>query len=267
MKNLLFCLIFLVSSITFSQTSLSDYSYVIVPEQYEFLKGRDQFKINSMTKFYLEKSGFNAFFTSDAPNANRCEGLYANIEELSSFLGTKVQVVLKDCNGNEVYRSPEGKSKYKEHDKKYQDALREAFTGLEIMNVKQKDVVLLNETSITENASNKTEKTKPATEVVKANNKENISITSIGKMPSSKFSNYSNNGKTYLLRKTDEGYSLYEESATAKDGLLLIGTISTVENGLHFTDSSGNEYPAQFDASENLTINMGDSTMVFQAEN
>ncbi len=138
--------LFLATNAISQNTNLSDYSYVVIPEQFDFLKGRDQFQMNSMSKFYFEKSGFNAYLADSAPNANRCDGLYANVEELKSIFGTKLQIVLKDCNDNEIYRSQEGKSKYKEYDKTYQDALRKAFNSVEAMGVNQKDVVLLSDT-------------------------------------------------------------------------------------------------------------------------
>src|SRR5690606_22772405 len=116
---------------------------VVVPERFEFLKTKDRYQINSMMKFYFEKSGFNAYLADSAPNANRCDGLYADLEELKALFGTKLQLVLKDCNDNEIYRGQEGRSKYKEYDKSYQDALRKAFVSLEAMRVHQKDVVLL----------------------------------------------------------------------------------------------------------------------------
>ena len=82
---LLLTALFLSINFQAQQTNLSDYSYVIVPDQFDFLKSKDQFQLNSMTKFYFEKSGFNAYLADSAPNANRCDGLYANVEELKTL--------------------------------------------------------------------------------------------------------------------------------------------------------------------------------------
>lgn len=239
------------------QTDLSDYRYVIVPEQFDFQKRKDQFQLNSMTKFYFEKSGFNAYLAASAPNANRCDGLYANVEELKALFGTKLQVVLKDCNDNEIYRSPVGKSKYKEFEKAYQDALRKAFGGVQLLNVKQKQVVLLSNTPVASS-----EERQPKAQIA-ASSKPEISEVSGNLLPVAKFSNYSLNGKTYLLRKTAEGYSLYEETASAEDGLLLKGKIIVMDNVVKFMDTSGNVADAAFDASGNLSINDGASTTVY----
>ncbi len=246
----------------FSQNkNLSDYSYIVVPDQFDFLNEKDQFQLNSMTKFYFEKSGYNAYLSELAPNANRCDGLYANVEKLKMILGTKLQIVIKDCNDVEIYRSSEGKSKYKEFDKSYQDALRKAFSSIEGMGVKQKDIVLLadkaNATAAEETLN------EPVTKVVKPK----ASHVSGNILPDSKFSNYSSSGKTFLLRKTTEGYSLYEEATTAADGLLLKGKIIVMGKIVKYMDVSGNSYDATFDPSGNLTIKNDAMFKVFKAEN
>ena len=260
-RFLLLSITFLLPLGAFSQnTNLSDYSYVIVPEQFDFLKGKDQYQMNSMTKFYFDKSGFNAYLADAAPNASRCDDLYADVEELKTILGTKLQIVLKDCNENEIFRSQEGKSKYKEFDKTYQDALRKAFKSIEILGVNQKDVVVLKD--------NTTASIPPATE--KVNSKvttpikaelSNVSGKTI--LPDSKFSNYTQNGKTFLLRKTAEGYSLYEESPQAEDGLLLRGKIIVMDKMVKFMDTTGKVSDASFDTSGNLTIQDGSAATVY----
>ncbi len=263
-RFLLLSILLLFSVAATSQnTNLSDYSYVIVPEQFDFLKGNDQYQMNSMTKFYLEKSGFNVFMANEAPNLNRCDGLYANVEELKTILGTKVQIVLKDCNNSEIYRSEEGKSKYKEYDKTYQDALRKAFKSVEALNVNQKDIVVLNDTS--NNTAISTD-VKTNTEVIETV-KVKVSNVAGNILPDSKFSNYSHNGKTFLLRKTAEGYSLYEESAASEDGLLLKGKIIVMDKVVKFMDTKGNVSDAVFDVSGNLTTNDGSSSTMYKSEN
>lgn len=242
-------------------TNLSDYSYVVVPEQFDFSKSKDQYQLNSMAKFYFEKSGFNAYLADSAPNANRCDGLYANVEELKTLFGTKLQVVLKDCNDNEIYRGQEGKSKYKEYDKSYQDALRKAFSSVELLNVKQREVVLLGTSQVASS-----EERQPKSQI-SASSKPKTSTVSGNLLPDAKFSNYSHEGKTFLLRKTSEGYSLYEETASAEDGLLLKGKIIVMDNVVKFMDTSGNVANASFDASGNLSINDGASTTVYTSVN
>lgn len=262
-RYLLLSITLLMASNAISQnTNLSDYSYVVVPEQFDFLKGRDQFQINTMTQFYFEKYGFNAYMAESAPNANRCDGLFANVEKLSTILGTKLQIVLKDCNENEVYRSQEGKSKYKEFDKTYQDALRKAFISLKALNIKQKDVVFLSNSSNNAVVSKETKTNTNMEELTKPK----VSRVSGNLLPDAKFSNYSNSGKTYLLRKTTEGYSLYEESASAADGLLLKGKIIVMDNVVKYMNTSGNVADASFDPSGNLIIKEDGISTVYKSE-
>ncbi len=259
----------------FSQKTISDYSYVVVPEQFEFLNQKDKYQLNSISRFLFNKHGFHAFFSNEAPNAKRCDGLYADVERGKSFFKTKFTIVLKDCNGAEVYRSPEGVSKYKEFNKAYQDALRRAFKNIEALNVQQKEVVLFDAEAVSE---------KPAEEeqmVEKEMVVKEAAAVSTGKvekesaktsekaikptLPESKFSNYSYNGKTFLLRKTSEGYSLYEETTTTDAGLLLVGKIEVMNSSkLFFTDASENIFKASFDASQNLIIQKKDGAVVYK---
>ncbi len=262
-RFLLFAIALVLTANLVSQNKdLSDYSYVIVPEQYDFLNKKDQYQLNSMTKFFFEKNGFNAYMAVDAPEANKCEGLYANVEKLKTVFGTKLQVVLKDCNDAEIYRSQEGKSKYKEYDKTYQDALRKAFNSFELLNVNQKDVTLL--ASQPTATLNTKEATKQLVE-------EELAMPKVSKvqgnlLPDAKFSNYSNSGNSYLLRKTTEGYSLYQEVVDQADGLLLKGKIIVMDKVVKFMDTSGKVSDASFDPSGNLVIKGDSSQSIYLSE-
>ena len=116
----------------FSQKSLNDYKYVVVSEKFDFVRSKDQYQTSSLTKFLFNKYGYTAFLVSDklpnAINENRCNGaMYAEVVKLSSMFTIKLQVVLKDCKGDIIYTSIEGKSKEKEYKKGYHEALRRVF--------------------------------------------------------------------------------------------------------------------------------------------
>jgi hypothetical protein len=116
----------------FSQKSLNDYKYVVVSEKFDFVRSKDQYQTSSLTKFLFNKYGYTAFLVSDdlpkAINENRCNGaMYADVVKLSSMFSIKLQVVLKDCKGDIIYTSIEGKSKEKEYKKGYHEALRRVF--------------------------------------------------------------------------------------------------------------------------------------------
>ena len=255
---IIFACLISISAISQS-TDLSNYSYVVVPDRFEFLSTPDRYQLNSMAVFYLNKSGFNAFLSSKMPNVNRCDGLYADVEEFGGIFGTKLQVVLRDCNDNEVYRSEEGRSKYKEYDKSYQDALRKAFESIERLRVKQKDFVLLKDSSTVNGDDTMKSKSELVSEV-----SSQVSMVSGIMLPTSKFSNYSKDGKSFLLRKTSDGYSLYEENTSSEDGFQLMGKIVVMEKVVKYMDTSGKVFDAVFDAEGNLTIKDAAFSTVYQ---
>ena len=143
MKHLFLTLVIIVtcSNLSLAQKRLSDYSFVVVPDEFEFLSKANQYQLNDMAKYYLTKNGFNTYYFSELPSVDNCDGLWADVESIAGFTRTKILVVLKDCKGIEVYRSEPGASKQKEYKKSYQDALRKAFLSFEELNVQQKAVV------------------------------------------------------------------------------------------------------------------------------
>jgi len=139
-KILSIIIVFLMTSSVFSQTTLNNYKYIIIPKKYGFLKSDDQFQLNSLTKFLFNKYGFEALMEGetypDDLNANRCLALTTDVIKDSGFLKTKLQIELRNCNGLTVYTSQEGESREKDYSKAYAEALRNAFKELQIMNYK-----------------------------------------------------------------------------------------------------------------------------------
>ena len=58
-------------------------------------------------------------------------------------------------------------------------------------------------------------------------------------LPDAKFSNYVREGRSYLLRKTENGYSLYLETEAAETGLALEGMILVDGNTLSYVSETG----------------------------
>jgi len=253
----------------FSQTILDEFSFVIIPQQFEFLNEKDKYELNSISVFLFNKHGFHAFKGDEVPNAKRCDGLYMDLVNVPVMLKTKFVIVLKDCNGFEIYSSNEGVSKIKEFKRSYQDALRKAFVSIENMGVKQKEVVLFKEESAVDIHVNQQTVAAELVAVGSVMTEPDIPIgsksTSESKLPQAKFSSYTYNGNSYMLRKTSEGYMLYEEKTTEKDGLLLIGKIEAGDaNKIYFTDDSDNIFQVTVDVSENLIIQRGDLSQVYK---
>ncbi|WJJ97554.1 hypothetical protein [Algibacter luteus] len=122
----------------FSQISINNYKYVIVPEKFDFLKTQDEFQLNSLTKFLFNKYGFEAVMEGSEYPAdlalNRCLALDADVLNESNLFKTKLKIELKDCNDKLVHETGLGESREKEYKKAYNFALREAFKKLEPLN-------------------------------------------------------------------------------------------------------------------------------------
>jgi hypothetical protein len=118
----------------YSQTSLNNYKYVLVPESFSFLKQNDEYGLNTLTKSLLEENGFTAYFgNSELPTElanNKCNVLNAEVVEKKSMFTTKLTLLLKDCKGNVVFKGKEGSSREKDFGLSYTLALRDAFTSL-----------------------------------------------------------------------------------------------------------------------------------------
>ncbi len=131
-KKIAFLLVLTYSSVQFSQDlNLEKYQYIIVPDQFSFLKSVDQYQTSSLTKFLFEKKGFNVFLSSDKlPKElvnNRCNALTASVKDDSSMLRIKVLIEITDCYSKTLYTSEIGGSKLKDYKRGYQEAIKKAF--------------------------------------------------------------------------------------------------------------------------------------------
>ena len=130
-KIYIFLLVLSASMSSWAQMSINEYKYVSVPERFDFLKSNDQYQLNSLTKFLLKKNGFTLLDKSDNYPmdlaTNNCLLLNANVVKMKGLLATKLQLVLTNCKNTVVFSSEIGKSKQKEYQKAYHEALREAF--------------------------------------------------------------------------------------------------------------------------------------------
>ena len=80
---------FFTSVMMFSQESINDYKYIIVPSQFEFQKSEDSYQLNSLTKFLFNKAGYIAVLSTDNfPDdlaMNRCMALTSKLKKSSSM--------------------------------------------------------------------------------------------------------------------------------------------------------------------------------------
>ena len=147
---------------SFSQNSVNDYKYIVVPNRFDFLKEKDQYQINSITKFLFNKYGFTAFMQDeelpeDLYN-NKCLGLTADVVKESAFLKTKLRIDLIDCNGKVIQSSKFGETREKEYAKAYNIAVRNAFETFQYMGYVYKpnaDILAKSPSNVTKTVSAK----------------------------------------------------------------------------------------------------------------
>lgn len=135
-KKIVFSLVFLLTFSVYSQQKdINSYKYIIVPEKFNFLKTSDQYQTSSLTKFLLEKKGFIVFLSNDKslPKElllNKCKSLSADVIDDSNMFTVKNRIVIKDCYGEVLYTSKEGRSKEKDYKKSYHQAIRNAYNTM-----------------------------------------------------------------------------------------------------------------------------------------
>jgi hypothetical protein len=117
-----------------AQNNINNYKYVIVPEKFSFSRSENQYGMNSLLRDLLEEKGFTAFMSNaQLPQevaANKCSALMADVVEKKGIFVTNLTILLKDCQGNIIFKSKEGKSREKEFPVAYDGALRDAYTSL-----------------------------------------------------------------------------------------------------------------------------------------
>jgi hypothetical protein len=141
-KKITLSILFFIAISTYSQQEkINNYKYIIVKDKFKFLKNIDQYQTSSLTKFLLEKKGFTVFLSSDKSMpkdllVNRCLALTGNVIDNSSMFTVKSKIELKDCYGNVLYVSKEGKSKHKDYKKSYHESIRNAYNSMIDLNYK-----------------------------------------------------------------------------------------------------------------------------------
>ncbi|MEZ4858245.1 MAG: hypothetical protein R2781_05485 [Flavobacteriaceae bacterium] len=253
-------IIALVFSLTFvfsgwaQQEKLSSYSFIVVPKKFDFQFGEDEYQLNSLLKFLFNKHGFHAYFDDELPDVKRCDGLRAEVMGDPGFVWCKVIISIIDCEGNVLYKSHEGKSKLKEYSKMYNDAMRKAFESIEVLFVQQKEVRVLKEYD---------DSIETKEENVAVNAVENNPLH----LPTVKYGNFIKENKSFLMQKTNDGYSLYLETSQANDGLQYIGKIFIVEGVVFFEDQNKNRFLASFDTSGNFIVAVDDEKQKYLKSN
>lgn len=116
------------------QAQLDSYKYILVPKKFEGFKYENQFRTSTQIKFLFSQNGYTAIYEDQIPTdlaEDPCKAVRVMLIDDSSLLATKVRLGLRDCNGAVVYESGEGKSKTKDYELAYREAIDGAFKDLE----------------------------------------------------------------------------------------------------------------------------------------
>jgi hypothetical protein len=117
-----------------SQNTINGYKYVLVPQKFDFLRDYDEYGLNTTAKSLLEQKGFSAFWSNGTlPQtlvANRCAALVVEVTQRKALFTTNLTVYLKDCSGNVIFKSKEGRSWEKEFNVAFDQALKEALKNV-----------------------------------------------------------------------------------------------------------------------------------------
>jgi hypothetical protein len=130
----------------YSQNTINNYKYVLVPERFDFARENNQYGLNSTTKWLLEQKGFVAIMGNGelppAVAANKCNALKVEVTERKALFTTNLTLVLKDCQGNIIFKGKEGRSREKEFPVAYDGALKDAFVSLNSVPYKYDSTIL-----------------------------------------------------------------------------------------------------------------------------
>lgn len=233
-----------VVTTTFSQSNLNSYKYVIVPNKFDFLKEKDQYQLNSLTKFLFEKYGFIALMEGDNyPDdltQNRCLALKSDVLKDSGMFKTKLGVEFKDCNDKVVLLTENGESREKEYAKAYTEALRNAFKQVEVLNyayVPSKTSATTVARVETTNTASEIEKLKAEIEALKQKKEEVVEIVEVKEVVEEKPAQMPIKIGTTLEPKIEVKETKTLE-AGVKEVLASVLYAQEIENGYQLVDST-----------------------------
>ncbi len=243
--NLIFGVTIFFGFNSYSQSTINEYKYIVVPEGYAILKGDiDKYQLNSLTKFLFNKYGFTALIQgNEIPQdlaSNGCLALNADVIKNSGLFTTKLIIELKNCSGVIVFKSSEGVSREKDYKKAYHEALRDAFKDIQKLNYKYQEknnrqaiasnvtkdtttqpqsseTLKKNVASETISTAEKISKPVDHTEKKQIGSKKEIIATTTDESIS-----YTFNEKHFIFKKQEYGYELIENKGENKS---LLGKI------------------------------------------
>ena len=261
MKKLLTSIFIFGCMLMASAQDINNYKYVIIPETYAFTGDVDEYRLNSLTKYLFEQNGFNTLMkTEEKPldlNRDNCLGLQVKVEDESGLFVTKLVLKLLDCNDQVVFESPEGRSREKDFQVAYHEALRDALKSIERIdynyteNDKSENIPVVEVTGIPvaankEVAENNNIDITEAEEIDEVIEEEPQEVT--GSSLTQK--QFLLSGKSYDLKKTEQGIGLYQENSLDPIAIL----VETNEGRSYIYTSLTNRGVAYFNTNGDLVV-------------
>lgn len=121
----------------YGQQEVNDYKYIIVPKQFDAFKEQNAHQTSTLVKYLLNEKGFLVVYDDALPeelNRNRCLGLLVSLVDDSSMFTTKAALALKNCNGEKLFETLQGKSRNKEYKVAYSEAIKQAMLSFNSIN-------------------------------------------------------------------------------------------------------------------------------------
>lgn len=244
MKNALLILSFflIVLQEVNSQNLLSEYAYIVVPQRFDFQNEKDEHQINTLTRHLLREAGFNPIYDVEIKGLPRCEGLYIKLLSESTFLLTKITVLIRDCDNVLLYKSETGSSKEKDYKIAYHEAIRKAFRSIETLGVNQGSLETFREITDRRDAAISNSQIVQSTP----------EIFTAQQINSKSLPTYYHNGVEYQLELISNGFILYEK---VEQDYTKAGSLSkTSREGTYLFNKDGKSMLANFDSDNNLFI-------------
>jgi len=157
MKKILLLFIVLLSITSFAQKQT-----IIISSKYDFQKEKNAYNINNMLKAILLSNNYEVYFDDEVLPIeiaeNRCAVLTGILVDKSNMFLTKMQFQIKDCQNKIVFETAEVKSKEKDIQAGYVEAVRLLSPELKKYKVEllqKKEVAIQKSSEMTTNTNTK----------------------------------------------------------------------------------------------------------------
>ena len=116
---------------------LNNYKYIVVPSKFRDFKNPNQFRTSTLVKYLFTNEGFNVVYDSNLPEElekDPCLGARVRLMDESGLFITKTRLELADCYGVLIMISQEGRTKTKDLEQAYREAISESFGSFRGLN-------------------------------------------------------------------------------------------------------------------------------------